>query len=62
MRRTECPEEVEPANSIVVVAASSLYTLWRETGRRRRPAVPAPQRGSPTPGCEGFSDTRRTGS
>ena len=28
-----------------IVAASSLYILWRETVRRRRPAVPALQRG-----------------
>ena len=28
-----------------IVAASSLYILWRETVRRRRPALPAPQRG-----------------
>ena len=27
------------------VVASGLYILWRETVRRRRPAVPAPQRG-----------------
>ena len=28
-----------------IVVASGLYILWRETLRRRRPAVPAPQRG-----------------
>jgi len=29
-----------------IVVASGLYILWRETLRRRRPAVPAPQRAS----------------
>jgi len=28
-----------------IVIASSLYILWRETVHRRRPAVPAQQRG-----------------
>src|SRR6201998_285116 len=28
-----------------IVVASGVYILWRETVRRRRPAVPAPQRG-----------------
>jgi drug/metabolite transporter (DMT)-like permease len=28
-----------------IVVTSGLYILWRETVRRRRPAVPAPQRG-----------------
>ena len=27
-----------------IVVASGLYILWRETVRRRRPSVPAPQR------------------
>jgi drug/metabolite transporter (DMT)-like permease len=28
-----------------IVVASGVYILWRETVRRRRLAVPAPQRG-----------------
>jgi drug/metabolite transporter (DMT)-like permease len=28
-----------------IVVASGAYILWRETAHRRRPAVPAPQRG-----------------
>jgi len=28
-----------------IVVASGAYILWRKTVRRRRPAVPAPQRG-----------------
>jgi drug/metabolite transporter (DMT)-like permease len=28
-----------------IVVASGAYILWRETVHRRRPAVPAPQRG-----------------
>jgi drug/metabolite transporter (DMT)-like permease len=27
-----------------IVVASGLYILWRETVRRRRPSIPAPQR------------------
>src|SRR5246500_1811731 len=37
------------------VVASGLYILWRETLRRRRPAVPAPQRvWFRLMGCEGL--------
>jgi hypothetical protein len=40
-----------------IVVASGLYILWRETLRRRRPAVPAPQRVVPASSGNAGSQT-----
>jgi drug/metabolite transporter (DMT)-like permease len=44
-----------------IVVASGLYILWRETLRRRRPAVPAPQRVVRPSGLRRALRVRRTG-
>jgi hypothetical protein len=41
------PRKSGPGTGSAIVVASGLYSLWRETLRRHRPAVPAPERGSP---------------